>query len=347
MNNETKIIKSKMIAVPDADLAVNNEQLYFNLFNVNKCPEIFNEDPKNLTFYAAGTKARVKAFKNADVYNGLRVVGEKDLSNMEWITWISAILHNKLEVSPDNGKTGYSVKLVPDVKNQAALVKMKETVINESHKLTEMFWHKLEQSTKNKLFNLKSSYDVLGGVISYVDDELATKNSIRLQLIFPQDHPRKPMFNPGEVPTKFYHHYDGHLYELPATLISAVGEFYEWDIKGLEPGKVYAGLSFSTDGGNNILPSTALFGITLDENGEQTLLDDAELAVPAKEVGLKNYKMWSEELAKKFMGNELTKTTYDVIVKKQFEHDNEDGYVPLSNVDEYYDNYPWLKTGKE
>ncbi len=347
MKDDIKILKSKMVAVPDSDLSVHNEQIYFNIFNVNKCPEIFEADPKDLIFYAADTKVRARAFKDADVFNGLRVVAEKDLTNMEWITWFSAVLHNRLHVSPDKGKTAYSIKLNPDEENEASLIKMKQTVNNESHKLTNIFWDKLEGSTKNKLFNLKTSYEELGGVIGYVADDLATKNSFRFQLIFPHDHPRKAAFNPGQIATKFYHQYNGHLYELHTKFIGAVGEFYEWDITGLTPGKVYVGLSFSTDGGNNILPSTGLFGTTLNDDGELPLLDEAEMAIPPKEFGLKKHKMWSEELAKKFMGEELTKTTYNIIVKKQYEYENEDSYVPVANVKEYYENYPWLKTGKD
>lgn len=347
MEDERKV-KSKLTLVLDDVLTIHNERITLNLFNVNKQPEIFECDPKQLSFYISNTKVEVDIHKSSELHNGLRIVAKEKLTEIEWINWIIAIKDNNFTISHNKGEVGYIVKLLNDkASDSATQAKMKEKVIKQSNRLVDEFWTKIGSSQKNSMFNLKNAYEELGGVISYVDETHSTQTSLRLQLIFPADHPRREMFKPGEIPTKFYHHFDGHLYEMNTTFLQGVGDFFEWDITGLTPGRSYVGLSFSTDGGNNILPSTSLFGVTKNENGDILNIDEAPLEKPLLEAGYAKHKMWPEELALKFMGKELTKTTYDIMVKKEHEFKNDDIYVPIANIDEYYDDYPWIKTGKE
>ncbi len=341
-------IKSKLTLVLDDINTIADEKLSFNLLNVNKQSDVFECDPAKLTFYVSGSKVDVLITKDQNLHNGLRIRVLKDLSSIEWISWMVALKDDDFAISPDDGKKVYITKLnVGKSSDDNAHEKMLEKISKVSNKLVQQFWSKLEGSQKNAMFNLKNSYEELGGVISFVNEEHSTSTSLRLQLVFPKDHPRRAMFKPEEIPTKFYYHFDGYLYEIKTKLVQGVGDFFEWDLTGLEPGTSYVGLSFSTDGGNSILPSSSLFGVTRDQSGRLLNIDEAPIAKPFEEAGYAKYKMWNEEMSLKFIGKDLNKIMYDVMVKKQYEFDNDGLYAPLINIDEFYPEYPWIKKGKD
>ncbi len=345
---DIKKIKSKLTLVLDDINTITNEKLVFDLLNISKQKEINNCDTSKLSFYVSGSKVDVSIKKDQKLHDGLKIRVEKELTSIEWISWMIALKDDDFAISNDDGKTFFITKLCSDKSSDnTAHEKMKEKIEKVSNKLVQQFWSKLGSSQKNTMFDLTNAYEELGGVIRFVNEEYSTHNSIRLQLVFPSDHPRRAMFKPEEVPTKFYYHFDGYLYEIKTRLIQGVGDFFEWELSGLQPGTAYVGLSFSTDGGKSILPSSSIFGVTRDLNGKLLNIDEAPIVAPFKEGGYAKYKMWNEEMSKKFIGEELSKLGYDVMVKKQYEFDNDGLYAPLINIDEFYQDYPWIKTGKE
>lgn len=338
---------AKLVLHIDDQKTVEEETMNVIISNVSKVPEIAKAESKDLSLYANGIEMNARIFKDATVLDGLRAVAGSDIQNINWINWVTGITNDAFEVSADNGETKYPISMTKAKLNDSQKEKIAQKIHDTSDKLIKGFWKGMHGSTKNKLFDLGVYYEQLGGVIGFINDEYTTPTSFRFQMIFPNDHPRRAAFSPDESPIKFYYTFDGYLYELKTTYTKGIGEFYEWEVSGLEPGSIYPGFSFSMDGGNSIFPSTGLFGITRNEDGTLPDFDEAELRKPWEQAGYKPHQMWNEELAHKFMGPELTKVTYDVIVKKQFEFENDEDYVPLSRVEDFYANFDWLKTGKE
>ncbi len=157
-------------------------------------------------------------------------------------------------------------------------------------------------------------------LIATINRTKSTHDTLRYQVLFPEEHPLIESYDPESPKQKFYYIYNGKSYELEHKFVSQIGHMFEFDFINLEPETIYTGLSVSLDGGKTILPSPALYGVTKDMDGHNIKKTPAKLAKPKK--GAKASKIWTFEEAEDFIGEEAANRTLSIILKKHYEDIN-------------------------
>ncbi len=332
----------KMGIYADMEMSLKNQTIYLNLVNANRNKDFWNAHEDMLRLYASGTEINSVFYKTPSVPTGFKIVYSTTMSNIEILSMITAVKYNTLEVSFDGGVTRVHVKSIHD--KIAEKISKKMEAHADAENADKQRRHILDEIAKTgKSRNLAEFEETR--IISHVNEGRTTGTSMRFQAIIPPDHPiTKGIFNPHDGSAGIYFIYEGHCYKMNCQYIGQIENLYEWDIVDLKPGTIYAGLTFSVDGGKTLYPSSALYGITKDKHGELPTIDEAHLAKP--EEGSQPYEMWTEATAVAYMGESLTHKTYSILVKKHYEDEYSEEYLALTKTHEYYDDYEWLNLEK-
>ncbi len=313
-------------------------QMTLTIINVDKNPELFDLNLKELKLILLGRMSEEVVFeRNPSIYGSINAVHSPDFVTEDVISLVGAIKYQKIFITPDNGKTKYKVRSIKVKSIQAIEDKFKKQTAKKIAKEKQQdsvarLKDRMAKSDAEFYLGLKDRIDEekTGGVLCHSVESKATKNSIRHQLYIPNGHPFKEEFDPVANPVKFYHVYNGYLYEMDTEYVGMNGEVYKWDIINLEPNRIYVGLSYSTDGGKNIFPSSAAYGVTKSEEGHLPVIDEAYLGIP--KVGATRNQIWSRDLVSKMYGPQFTRVYFSLMAKKHHELDIPDEFITLHDA---------------
>lgn len=328
----------------DLPMSIKNNSMFLNFVNIKPDSPFLEVAEDDLKMFAMGTPIDAVFYKSATVPNGLVInYNPMSLSNMQFISMMGAIKYNNFEMSYDRGETRIKVNSVGDKVAKSISNRMKEMRSFDANELRSELVSEINNSGIDRVRTDLSDEKV----ISHINERNTTGTTMRFQAIIPRNHfIHKMGFDPTDpTKSKFYYVYEGKLYNIQSRFVESVENFYEWDLFGLEPGKIYVGLSFSVDGGKNILPSEAMYGLTKNKNGSLPTIDESELGKPTG--GEEAEDMWTEEAAVKYLGEKKANKNYDVIVKKHYEDDYTEQYLALSSARGFHDEYNWLKTPEQ
>ncbi len=337
--------KSKNMAgvIIDLPMTVKNNAIYLDLVRIDKVPEIANAHPSDLELYAMGRHLPVMFFKSPALENGFKASFTTELTNKEFLSFIVGMKYNKFEISADGGYT----RILVNSDFNSSINEIADSLQNANSKHDQEVRKLLIDEITNQVieeYNEHGSVDEVeytqdDKILCKIDDDHATKTSFRHQAIVP---PTNPILGGQPVDVslvKFYYTYYGQIFELETEFVSQKENTFEWDVKGLEPGKVYPGLSFSY-GPSPIIPSDSLYGTTLNEKGKVPNIDEAELGKPIE--GEKGHPMWDREIVLQFVEKHIIKKTCEIIIKKHHEDENEEDYLAISQIERFFDKYEWI-----
>lgn len=332
---------TKMIIYGDAKLSFAEEALFYIVDNVKNYKHNWKADLDNIRIYADGKEISSIAYKSHDLPKGIRLLLSGAMnSTVDVISIIAAVKFDLWEISFDGGVNKQRIHQVLSKQQKQIGIEIMHTENDTfEHHLQEVLEH-IEHEEKEKI---RAKGNAKHGIIAHINEGKTTGTTMRYQVLVPSSHQLAEKFTVemADEAMSFYHIYEGHAYKLDSKFVDKVGNLFEYDIINLQPGTIYVGFSTKMHGIGSIWPSSALYGITKDKHGDLPTIDNAILAKPKE--GAEQFEMWNEEIAHEYLGEELTKRTYDVIVKKHYEDDYEDEYLSLSRTQEFYADYNWLK----
>ncbi len=313
-------------------------QMTLTIINVDKQPELWDVNLKELRLILLGRMSEKISFeKNEKIFGSINAVHQPDFITEDVISFVGAIKYQKVFITSDNGKTQFKVRSIKVKSIQSIEDKFKKQTEKKLSKLKEQdsverLKDRMEKSDAEFYLGLKDKIDQEknGGVLCHTVESKATKTSIRHQLYIPKGHPFKEEFDPEANPVKFYHVYNGYLYDIDTKFVGMNGEVYKWDLINLEPNRIYVGLSYSVDGGKTILPSSAAYGVTKAEEGHLPIIDEAFLASPR--VGAIRHRIWSRDTVSAMYGPQFTRVYFSLMAKKHHELDIQDEFISLHDA---------------
>lgn len=342
-------VRLKIGIYADPTTTIGTGDFTLNLSNVRSCPEIWNVHEKDLILYAMGKPTKFKFIKHESIPNGYKIsLKNEEINSETMLQIVAAIKYDRYKITPDKGRS--FVRAYPLRKKEISKVdfRVKEKTSKISNKKIEKeFFEQVKNSEKTYYLGEGEYLKLMGGAMGHVNELKTTSDSIRIQMYVPPTsvEKRKVVLNDAENNISYYHQFSGKLYKLETNFLGIHGNIIEWEAVNLEPGKIYAGLSVSNDGGKTIAPSMALYGITKLKNGIFPTLDEVAMAKPSNKM--KSFPMWTESISKKYLGPEITAINYKIIAKKQYEFDNKNEFISLKNADQIFEKYPWLKKGEK
>lgn len=323
----------------DMNLSVKKQTLYLNVVNAHRNKELWDASEDVIKLYAAGKEINVVIYKDPKLPGGYKLVCPTLHGSLETISMLNAVKYNTFEMSSDGGYTRIKIHSIDDnlAKKISKWSEAQKTEISQQQRIDMI--HEIAKSEKST--NIDSDFSGQR-IISHVPEEFSTPTSFRFQALIHWDHPliTKLGFDPDKKISKVYFVHNGDCYLIDCSYIGKKETLYEWDIIGLKPGTIYAGLSFSIDGGKTLFPSSALYGITRNEDGSMPTFEEAKLAT--SEEGDTKYPFWNSPTSIQYMGENLTKKTFSIIIKKHYEHDNPEEYLSISNAYNFDAGYDWI-----
>ncbi len=320
----------------DITSSMEENKFFMNCVNVNKHDAYWNINENKLSLYAMGTKLPARFYKVPEIPNGYRIEFTEELNNKQVIALTGALKYNQFVLSNDDGETTVKINSIKDRDVKRVVTGLNKTITKHEDYEIEDVIKKMKGSMKYSYIKNEVIHD---GVIANIDEDKATTNSLRYQAAIPEGN---KVFDLGfnEKTIKFYHSYNGKLYELESVFLNKVKSLYEWEFINLEPGTIYAGISVSFDGGKFIFPSSTLYGITREEDGGYPDVTNALLGKPKNEK--ESHPMWKPTDATTLKEKKIMKLTCDVLVKKHFEDEHPDEFLPLDKAEFAYQYYNWI-----
>ncbi len=338
--NRYLVIHKRLALYGDIKKSVETKRIHLILDNVENKPELWNAHEDDLTLVSMGSTIPAAFVRASDGTKRYEIVYGEKLSHLEILSLVGGVKYNKMFISNDGGETLFHANSVSD-KTAKSIYGKNNEITDHTKELRKEILSEIKES--DKFFYVNHEFDN-DEVISHIHEGKTTSHTMRYQAIISDDN---EVFDMGFTPEtiKFYHVYDGYCYEMESKFIGKFDHLYEWDLINLHEFSAYVGFSFSIDGGKTILPSTSLYGVTRDEDGILPVVAEANLAKP--KPGVKPHKMWNEKQAIEYIGKELTEKTYNIIVKKHYEEEHTDVFIPLHTIKQFYQDITWLKLGKD
>lgn len=334
---KSKVNKENMLLFADIPLSMKNDALYINLVNVDKYPEVWESHEADLDIFGMGMLLPSTFHRTPDVPNGFKIEHIK-LSNKEILSMMAALKYNKFEVSIDGGSTRYKVISVNDNVAKRLTSKLQEANSKmDSGKRDKEIQKIVNQVKKKSGESSLNSYNF----ITQIDEENSTKTTMKITAVVPNDSNVLEGVD-YKKDIKFYYTYNGKLYEFETTDMTKHQNVYEWKIINLSPGSIYVGLAYSLDGGNTLLPTTSLYGITRDDDNNVLEVSTASLGKPSEDKLDQGKPIFTYEEAIKIISKTLMKKKCDIVVKTHYEDKYPDDFVPLARVDEFYSEFDWV-----
>ncbi len=302
----------------DSEDSFANGEIIFNVINAKKYPFIYDAHEDEIKLYAEGREIDAVFRRNSSLKDGFKVfVTETAKENkLSYLSIMEAQKFNGFYVGIKN--QAHHAHYITDKQARKIAhthLKKNKSVFNDikGEILAEM------QSTYKKAVTQNTAHDLIG----HISTKKTRSHSLRYQLLFPDSaHDEFGQFGPENKDFKMYHVYHGKLYELEVKFVGIFGTMVEYDIINLESGSIYVGLSISTDAGKTILPSSALYGKTKNDDGTLPTKSEAKLAKPKD--GAKAYPLWSKEASFDFVGKFVFESTCNVIAKKHYEEKHDE-----------------------
>ncbi len=320
----------------DVPASMQADKIFINCVNLKWHQEFWDINEKKLSLYAMGMPMPVKFYRVPEIPNGYKIEFTEVLSNKQVLALTGAIKYNRFTMSNDGGETTARVNSIKDTEAKKITAKLQKSITKNEDYVVEEVIEKIKTSMKYSYIRNEIFDD---GVIAHIDEDKATTTTLRYQVIIPEGH---KLFDDGfaKENMRFFHSYNGKLYPLEAEFLNQVKDLYEYEIINLEPATIYAGLSVTIDGGKNIFPSSTLYGITREEDGGYPDAANAALGKPKSEKGVK--PLWKITKNTSIKDKKIMKLTCDVLVKKHFEDEHPDDFLPISKVVFAYKYYDWI-----
>ncbi len=322
----------------DGEESFNRGELIFNLLHANRYPKIWEAHEEDLILIASGKVLDAKFRKTSSVHKGYRITVSDDTSQkLNALSIISASKYNKYYVGVKGWDDMYHTQVVSDHKAKKImnLTKIDEFELYEQSKDS---LHK-EVSARTKVTLSKREKEIkVGHIVSSVSDSKSTDKTIRYQILLPHDHELEQQLLDDDGSVRFYHIYKGRAYRIEHKLIGEYGTMFEYDLINLNPSTIYVGLSVSLDGGKTIYPSASLFGTTKSIDGTNVSKTDAELGKP-KNLKVESLPIWCKKVLNENLNKKQADTMIAIMIKKHYEDEHDEGFIPASLTHQYYDDY--------
>ncbi len=327
----------------DGQESFKSGELVMNWVHVNKHKKFWAAHEDNLRLFANGREISAIFRRDDEVEKGYRIIVVEDSNDKRAVlSLMAASKFNKFQIGLKNDEPE-KVNVIKDAKAAKISKKLAKRGSGVSY----------EETRNAALKNIKEQYgkEVLKGIdkklVSLINRSKSTQTSMRYQVLFPEAHPLVKKFDPHSKNIGFFHIYNGKAYKLEYRFIGKYGSLFEFDLIGLDPGTIYVGLSVTIDGGKTVIPSSALYGITKDENDVVPSKSAAKLGKPKK--GAKGVAIWPKEQGYEYIGKEATDRTFDIMVKKHYEDEHPEFTLSADRAYEYYEDYidVWMKSAKK
>ncbi len=325
----------------DTSKSIDENELVINLLHVNRHPRFWHAHEEDLILFAAGRPVDAIFSKCPEIRGGYRVFITEDTGNKKsMLSIMSATKYNKWYL----GVRGHhETKHVFAISDRVAsriikIISASKAQINEE--VREELLGEIVEKNDKKFAKIKKQRN---GIIAHISDKYSTSTSLRYQVMYPEHHILYNSFehddNTHDDPQKkyFYYIYNGKAYEMEYKFVRKYGHLYEYDLINLQPGTLYPGLSVSFDAGETIAPSSALYGITKNENGIFPTKEHAKLAKPKART--KSHALWTIEEAKEYLGVDILHRTFDILTMGHYNADNPGFVLNPDRAAEYYDEY--------
>ncbi len=328
----------RLAAVADMATTMKEGIITINILNASKIPEIWNVHESKLSVMVGDhvlptTFSRDPEVEGKMIFRYDTVLSTKDIGKI-----LESVFLNTIHISPDGGKTKFWANSVKDTHAVAITEKAnknKDTISKLKFKLMK----DIRESDKHFYFSYNEHFEE-AEVVSHISENLSTQTSLRYQLVLPEDHiSYKNGEGPSEEKTQFFYTFNGKMYPMKTKLITHIQDYWEWELYDLEPNTMYAGIGF-VNSGKLVLPSTALYGITKDEDDYLPTINEVDIKEPKVEPS--TLPMWTNETAVKYLGKDLTSIANDVLVKKHYEFKYEDSMITLEKAKSVYDEFDWI-----
>ncbi len=322
----------------DGELSFERKELIFKLLHANRTPKIWDAHEEDLILIASGKVLDAEFRKSTGVNGGYTISIKEDTSKkINTLSILSASKYNKYYI----GVRGISDQFHSQVISDHKAKKVLELTKVDEFELYEMSKESLQKEVSSRTdikISKREKEMKIGHIVSSVSDSKTTATTIRYQILLPENHELENVIDKEDSPVRFYHLYNGRLYNLDYKFISKHGTMYEYDIIGLQPGTVYVGLTLSLNEGEKIYPSASLFGMTKSLDGMHLNKTDAILGKPS-DVKNPSIPMWTETEMLTHLTKQQVKRSYELIIKKHYEDDNKDDYLHAKAIDQFYDDY--------
>ncbi len=331
---------NKLYIHGDGSLSVEEEVLFYNITNVKRNPKYWNADLTNIRIYVSGKEIESFAYKADDLPNGIRVIlGGMTNDTFEILRIAASVKFDLWEISFDGGMTRVNLyQNNPTFEKDLVKIKAKSFGSHINH-VDHATFSEQEKELQRKKF--KYGVSPHKGLASMVNNFNSTGDKVRFQLLIPSNE----LFNKVNIANPkaitFYYLFKGHTYKIDSEYLGSHGSLHEFSLINLKPGSIYLGLSYSTDDGKTIIPTTSLFALTRDESGLLPNIDSAEMAMP-NDPNATKYEMWNEDTLVNSVGRQSSIRMYNTITKKHYESDYPDEFLALQRAREFYSDYPWL-----
>ncbi len=340
------IISRRLIISGDAVTSSREQVLFYDIANVRRNKQFWNADLKKIKVYAMGLEITSVAFKTDDFADGIKLMfsGMMNSAN-EILHLIGSIKYDLWEISFDGGITRKRLHQIHSISDtRHAKHRAHENGWNSGDKQQREFLKEFIKSSK-VAGDTNLHLNTGGGLLAHINETKTTSTTMRYQILIPSNIELSKLLTENPEIASFYYIYNGHSYKMDSKFIDKVGNLFEIDIINLKPGTIYTGFATSINGGKTLLPSSSLYGITKNEDGELPTIDEAILAKPKAEQQM--FPMPHIDVVTQYLGEELKDKYYDVIVKKHYEDLHEDDYVSMNRVKEFYQDFDWLDGSEE
>ncbi len=267
------------------------------LINGRKHKNFWNAPVDQMKLYVSGNEIFGRFFRERDgkgnVTGIVKIVLTDIFNNGRNVYYmLSGLKHNDFEISHDGGETRYPIHSLRTKTLDKQLDELKN-------------W-KEEGKTSQAYFMF--------------DERETTSNSIRYTIILPKGDKFESLIEAHGDALTFYHQVDDKMYPIKTKQLGRVNSSYSWDLIGLEPGTAYVNINWSIDN-ETLIPSTANFGVTRDEEGNTVSLQDSVLTKNPKGNPL---PLPSLDAGVAYLGRELIHRQNVVVAQKHFQRD--EGY---------------------
>ncbi len=317
----------------DAEDSHASGDLILNLVHAQRHSEIWNAHEEDLILYAEGREIDAVFRRDHTVKGGFKIYVTEDGEDGR---------HSFVSIMQAEKYDNFTIGIEEKEWHAFAITDKKAKQIAKAHeRKVKNIYYDIRKDVLDEMDNnySKSATTSEHGIIAHVSHKKSKEDKLRFQLILPREgHPLTDEFDPESNKLVFYHLYDGKLYKIDHKYIGTYGSMIEWDFINLAPGSIYVGISYSIDGGKTIYPSSAVYGITTDEEGHLHSKTDAKLAAPI-DSNAKGIKIWKRGDANEYLGDEAFESLCSIVVKKHYEKDNENVFLSADRAQEYYDEY--------
>ncbi len=329
-----------LVIYGDANDSLAEKTFVYNLNHARRFKKLWDAPETSIKLIIAGRHVDAVFSRTPSLPDGYKIsLPASSLTDMSIISLGAATKYNDFYVIA-SGKVFHANTILTKTQRKR-VVKVREE--GESITKTEEFKKSILNSiNKREIGKQLRINKIENDYVSAFDLPKSTKTSVRWVVMSPEFVPMIDFskFNPESKDIVAAHTYNGKLYKLNTEFVRENSGVYEWDISGLQPGRVYTGISISFDGGKKFFPARATYFTTRDEDDVITTIDSGILGAP-KTKAVKSYPMWDKDIALRAIGQEGLDEALDLIVKKHYEEETGKN-ISLKRARKRRHEFDWL-----